>query len=77
MAMDKLRGQKPKNVFHRATKPVTTNLKKINIVRDEKSNRLGKSSVGIQKELKQLIFQQCHKNEPVSSGEATRLMAQL
>uniref|UniRef100_A0A8C9KW63 Ribosomal biogenesis factor-like n=1 Tax=Phocoena sinus TaxID=42100 RepID=A0A8C9KW63_PHOSS len=61
MAKNKLRGQKSRNVFHRASqktlrlkntaKPVTTNLKKINT--------------------------QCHKNEPVNGEEATRLMAQL
>ena len=60
MAKNKLRGQKSRNVFHIASqksfkvknkaKPVTTNSKKINIVKDEKSNRVEKS-VGIQKEL--------------------------
>lgn len=48
MAKNKLRGQKSRNVFHIASqrslkvknkaKPVTTNLKKINIVNDEKVN---------------------------------------
>uniref|UniRef100_A0A452UIB3 Ribosomal biogenesis factor n=1 Tax=Ursus maritimus TaxID=29073 RepID=A0A452UIB3_URSMA len=90
MAKNKLRGQKSRNVFHIATKPVTTNLKKINIVNDEKVNRVNKAFVDIQKELahfskglsleplqKQLIPQQCHENEPVNVDEATRLMAQL
>ncbi|XP_068830719.1 ribosomal biogenesis factor-like isoform X2 [Capricornis sumatraensis] len=46
MAKNKLRGQKSRNVFHIASqksfkvknkaKPVTTNLKKINIMNDEK-----------------------------------------
>ncbi|XP_023972658.1 ribosomal biogenesis factor-like [Physeter macrocephalus] len=100
MAKNKLRGQKSRNVFHRASqktlrlkntaKPVTTNLKKINIVNDEEVNRVETASVDIQKEpahffkglsleplQKQLIPQQCHKNEPVNGEEATRLMAQL
>ncbi|XP_027443059.1 ribosomal biogenesis factor-like isoform X1 [Zalophus californianus] len=98
MAKNKLRGQKSWNVFHIASqknfknkaKPVTTNLKKINIVNDEKVNRVNKTFVDIQKELahfskglsleplqKQLIPQQCHENEPVNVDEMTRLMAQL
>uniref|UniRef100_G3U824 Ribosomal biosis factor n=1 Tax=Loxodonta africana TaxID=9785 RepID=G3U824_LOXAF len=97
MAKNKLRGQKSRNVFHIASqknfksknkaKPVTTNLKKINIVNDEKVNRVNKAFVDIQKELahfskgltleplqKQLQHQE---NEPVNVDEATRLMAQL
>eukprot|EP00070_Physeter_catodon_P021070 XP_023982339.1 uncharacterized protein C8orf59 homolog [Physeter catodon] len=64
IAKDKLRGQKSRNVFHRASqksfkvknkaKPVTANLK-INI----------------------LVPQQCHENEPVNVDKATKLMAQL
>nr|XP_010586682.1 uncharacterized protein C8orf59 homolog [Loxodonta africana] len=100
MAKNKLRGQKSRNVFHIASqknfksknkaKPVTTNLKKINIVNDEKVNRVNKAFVDIQKELahfskgltleplqKQLILQQHQENEPVNVDEATRLMAQL
>ena len=59
MPMDKLRAEvqecipesQPKNFKVKNTaKPGTTNLKKINIVKDEKSNRVEKS-VGIQKEL--------------------------
>uniref|UniRef100_G1SID8 Ribosomal biogenesis factor n=1 Tax=Oryctolagus cuniculus TaxID=9986 RepID=G1SID8_RABIT len=48
MAKNKLRGQKSKNVFHIASqknfkaknkaKPVTTNLKKINIMNEDKSH---------------------------------------
>ncbi|XP_037360528.1 ribosomal biogenesis factor [Talpa occidentalis] len=100
MAKNKLRGPKSRNVFHIASqknfkaknkaKPVMTNLKKINIVNDEKVNRVNKAFVDIQKELlhfskglsleplqKQLTPQQCHENEPVNVDEATRLMAQL
>ncbi|XP_008253921.3 ribosomal biogenesis factor [Oryctolagus cuniculus] len=100
MAKNKLRGQKSKNVFHIASqknfkaknkaKPVTTNLKKINIVNEDKVNRVNKAFINIQKELanfsrglsleplqKELIPQQSHENEPVNVDEATRLMAQL
>uniref|UniRef100_A0A8D2BJ54 Ribosomal biogenesis factor n=1 Tax=Sus scrofa TaxID=9823 RepID=A0A8D2BJ54_PIG len=100
MAKNKLRGQKSRNVFHIASqkvfkvknkaKPVTTNLKKINIVNEEKVNRLNKAFLDIQKELahfskglsleplqKQLSPQQCPEKEPVNVDEATRLMAQL
>ena len=100
MAKNKLRGQKSRNVFHIASqksfkvknkaKPVTTNLKKINIMNDEKVNRVNKAFIDIQKELanfskglsleplqKQLMSQQCHENIPVNVDEATRLMAQL
>uniref|UniRef100_A0A8D2I3G5 Ribosomal biosis factor n=1 Tax=Urocitellus parryii TaxID=9999 RepID=A0A8D2I3G5_UROPR len=61
MGKNKLRGQKPRNVFHIASqknfkaknkaKPVTTSLKKINIVNNEKVNRVNKAFVNIQKEL--------------------------
>ncbi|XP_002714526.2 ribosomal biogenesis factor-like [Oryctolagus cuniculus] len=100
MAKNKLRGQKSKNVFHIASqknfkaknkaKPVTTNLKKINIVNEDKVNRVNKAFINIQKELanfsrglsleplqKELIPQKSHENEPVNVDEATRLMAQL
>uniref|UniRef100_A0A8C0WHA6 Ribosomal biogenesis factor n=1 Tax=Castor canadensis TaxID=51338 RepID=A0A8C0WHA6_CASCN len=97
MAKNKLRGQKSRNVFHIASqknfkaknkaKPVTTNLKKIKIVNDEKVNRMNKAFVNIQKELahfsKGLSLEplqkelQHHENEPVNVDEATRLMAQL
>ena len=100
MAKNKLRGQKSRNVFHIASqksfkvkikaKPVTTNLKKINVVNDEKVNRVNKAFIDIQKELanfskglsleplqKQLVPQQCHENVTVNVDEATRLMAQL
>ncbi|XP_014448208.1 uncharacterized protein C8orf59 homolog [Tupaia chinensis] len=100
MAKNKFRGQMSRNVFHIASqknfkaknkaKPVTTNLKKINIVNDEKVNRVNKAFVNIQKELahfsrglsleplqKDLVPQWHLENEPVNVDEATRLMAQL
>ncbi|XP_004615023.1 ribosomal biogenesis factor-like isoform X1 [Sorex araneus] len=100
MARSKLRGQKTRNVFHIATqkhlkakntaKSITTNLKKINIVNEEKVNRMNKAFVDIQKELarfskglsleplqKPLVPQQCHDNEPGNVDKATKLMAQL
>ncbi|XP_025209308.1 uncharacterized protein C8orf59 homolog [Theropithecus gelada] len=99
-AKNKLRGQKSKNVFHIANqknfkaknkaKPVTTNLLILNIMNDEKANRVNKAFVNVQKELahvskglsleplqKELIPQQCHESKPVNVGEATKLMAQL
>lgn len=99
MAKNKFRGQKSRNVFHIASqknfkaknkaKPVTTNLKKINIVNDEKVNRVNKAFVNIQKELAHFskglsleplqkeLSPQHHESEPVNVDEATRLMAQL
>lgn len=99
MAKNKRRGPKSRNVFHIANqknfkvkskaKPVTTNLKKINIVNDEKVNRVNKAFVDIQKELAHFskglsleplqkpLIHQCHENEAVNVDEATRLMAQL
>ncbi|KAM4822161.1 ribosomal biogenesis factor [Urocitellus parryii] len=99
MGKNKLRGQKPRNVFHIASqknfkaknkaKPVTTSLKKINIVNNEKVNRVNKAFVNIQKELAHFsrglsleplqkeLSPRHHENEPVNVDEATRLMAQL
>ncbi|XP_069424409.1 ribosomal biogenesis factor-like [Ovis canadensis] len=100
IAKNKLRGEKSRNVFHIASqksfkvknkvKPVTTNLKKINIVNDEKVNRVNKAFIDVQKELanfskglsldplqKQLLSQQCHEHVPVNVDEARRLMAHL
>ena len=61
MAKNKLRGQKSRNVFHIASqksfkvkikaKPVTTNLKKINVVNDEKVNRVNKAFVDKEKKV--------------------------
>ncbi|XP_077015210.1 ribosomal biogenesis factor-like isoform X1 [Tamandua tetradactyla] len=98
MAKNKLRGQKSRDVLHMVSqknfktknkvKPVTTNLK-INIVNNDKVNRVNKAFVDIQKELvhfskglslerlqKQLIYQQQHENK-VNVDKATRIMAQL
>lgn len=100
MGKNKLRGPKSRNVFHIASqknfkaknkaKPVTTNLKKINIMNDEKVNRVNKAFVNVQKELahfskgpsveplqKELIPQQRHESKPVNVDEATKLMALL
>ncbi|MBZ3888550.1 hypothetical protein SUZIE_198515 [Sciurus carolinensis] len=99
MAKNKLRGQKSRNVFHIASqknfkakneaKPITTNLKKINIVNDEKVSRVNKAFVNIQKELAHFLkglsleplqkelSSQHHEDEPVNVDEVTRLMAQL
>ncbi|KAM5281438.1 ribosomal biogenesis factor isoform 2-T2 [Ctenodactylus gundi] len=97
MAKNKFRGQKSRNVFHIASqknlkaknkaKPVTTNLKKINIVNEEKIQRMNRAFINIQKELahfskgltlepRQKELQQREK-EPVNVDEATQLMAQL
>ncbi|XP_008065813.1 uncharacterized protein C8orf59 homolog isoform X1 [Carlito syrichta] len=72
---------KPKN----KAKPVTTDLKKRNIINEEKVNRVNTELVNIQKELalfsnglslepqqKELIPQQCHESKPVNVDEATR-----
>ncbi|KAH0520727.1 hypothetical protein LTLLF_204880 [Microtus ochrogaster] len=97
MAKNKLKGQKSRNVFHivsqktfkakNKAKPVTTNLKKINIMNDEKVNRMNRAFVNIQKELASFLkslslkFVQKelkhHENESANVDEATRLMAQL
>ncbi|KAL4664733.1 hypothetical protein H8957_012850 [Semnopithecus entellus] len=100
MGKNKLRRPKSRNVFHIASqknfkaknkaKPVTTNLKKINIMNDEKVNRVNKAFVNVQKELahfskgpsveplqKELIPQQRHESKPVNVDEATKLMALL
>ncbi|XP_061458396.1 ribosomal biogenesis factor [Rhineura floridana] len=64
MGKNKAKGQKQINVFHVANKkiakakskakPVTTSLKKINIVNDEKVNMVNKIFTEVQKEVKQL-----------------------
>ncbi|XP_006880573.1 PREDICTED: uncharacterized protein C8orf59 homolog [Elephantulus edwardii] len=100
MAKNKRRGQKPRNVFHIASqktfkakskaKPVTTSLKKINIVNDDKVNRVNKAFTDIQKELvhfskglsleplhKQSVAHQLNEKGPVNVDEATQLMALL
>ncbi|XP_059132437.1 ribosomal biogenesis factor-like [Peromyscus eremicus] len=103
MAKNKLKGQKFRNVFYIArekalkaknkAKPlnpqplVTTNLKKINIMNDEKVNRINIAFVNTQKELanfsKSLSLESVQKelkpreNEPANVDEGIRLMAQL
>uniref|UniRef100_A0A8D2IPP2 Ribosomal biogenesis factor n=1 Tax=Varanus komodoensis TaxID=61221 RepID=A0A8D2IPP2_VARKO len=64
MGKNKAKSQMQKNVFHVANKrimkakskakPVTTSLKKINIVNDEKVNMVNKIFTEVQKEVKQL-----------------------
>ncbi|CAO2585272.1 Ribosomal biogenesis factor [Lemmus lemmus] len=86
MAKNKLEGQKSRNAKNKA-KSVTTNLKKINIMNDEKVNRMNGAFVDTQKELagfsKSLSLKSVqkelkhHGNEPANVDEATRLMAQL
>uniref|UniRef100_A0A4X2JRV1 Ribosomal biogenesis factor n=1 Tax=Vombatus ursinus TaxID=29139 RepID=A0A4X2JRV1_VOMUR len=90
----KLKGQKIKNVFHIASKnvknkfknkakPVTTNLKKINTVNEEKVRNVNKAFMDTQKELplfsKKLslkpvpkhLISQCSEGETISVDDAT------
>ncbi|XP_051825923.1 ribosomal biogenesis factor [Antechinus flavipes] len=93
MGKNKGKGQKIKDVFHIAkknlkaknkAKPVTTNLKKINIVNEEKVRTVNKAFIDIQKELahfsKRLSLEPdhlCSSSETITVDDATRLMAQL
>ncbi|XP_068944159.1 ribosomal biogenesis factor-like [Petaurus breviceps papuanus] len=98
MGKNKEKGQKIKNVFHIAgknlkaknkAKPVTTKLKKINIVKEEKVRTVNKTFKDIQKELAHFskrppleplpnhLISQCSEGQTVSVDEAIRLMAQL
>ncbi|CAI5779302.1 ribosomal biogenesis factor [Podarcis raffonei] len=99
MGKNKGKSQKPMNVFHvankkiakvkRKAKPVTTNLKKINIVNDEKVNMVNKVFTEVQKEVKQLSkaissdspksFQipKAMEGEPANVDTATDLLSQL
>ncbi|KAM9095786.1 ribosomal biogenesis factor [Sarcophilus harrisii] len=95
MGKNKGKGQKIKDVFHIAkknlkaknkAKPVTTNLKKINIVNEEKVRTANKAFIDIQKELahfsKRLSLEPlpdhlCSSGETITVDDATRLMAQL
>ncbi|XP_036608481.1 ribosomal biogenesis factor-like [Trichosurus vulpecula] len=95
MGKSKGKGQKNQNVFHIASKnlkaknkakPVTTNLKKINIVKEEKARTVNKAFIDIQKELahfskrlslEPLPNQLCSEGETISVEDAARLMAQL
>ncbi|XP_063526656.1 ribosomal biogenesis factor-like isoform X1 [Pongo pygmaeus] len=100
MAKNKFRRQKSRKVFCIASqksfkaknraKPITTNLRKTNIMNDEKVSRVNKAFVSVQEELphfskglslellqKELIPQQHHESKPVNVDEAIKLMAQL
>ncbi|CAM2106806.1 unnamed protein product [Caretta caretta] len=79
MGKNKAKGSKPKSVFHLANtkslkaknkaKPVTTSLKKINIVNDEKVRTVNKAFTEVQKEVKQLskgISSKSQKRQRVS-----------
>ncbi|XP_054985579.1 ribosomal biogenesis factor-like isoform X2 [Sorex araneus] len=67
MARSKLRGQKTRNVFHIATQK---HLKAKNTAKSITTN-LKKINI------KPLVPQQCHDNEPGNVDKATKLMAQL
>nr|XP_060631535.1 ribosomal biogenesis factor isoform X1 [Anolis sagrei ordinatus] len=99
MGKNKAKGQKQMNVFHVAnrkimkakskTKPVTTSLKKINIVNDEKVNTVNKVFTEVQKEVKQLSkaiasnsskrtqVPKTMEGEPANVEAAANLLSQL
>ncbi|XP_060099534.1 ribosomal biogenesis factor [Heteronotia binoei] len=99
MGKSKGKGQKQKNVFHVANKnitkakskakPVTTSLKKINIVNDEKVTMVNKIFTQVQKEVKQLskaassdppkrhLIQESPEREPPNVDAATNLLSHL
>ncbi|XP_016848313.1 ribosomal biogenesis factor isoform X1 [Anolis carolinensis] len=99
MGKNKAKGQKQMNVFHVAnrkitkvkskTKPVTTSLKKINIVNDEKVNTVNKVFAEVQKEVKQLSkaiasdsskrtqVPKAIEGEPANVEAAANLLSQL
>ncbi|XP_043829265.1 ribosomal biogenesis factor-like [Dromiciops gliroides] len=98
MRKNKGKGQKTKNVFHIASKnlkvknkanSVTTNLKKINIMNEEKCRTANKTLIDIEKELAHFskmlslepltdhLISQCSECETITVEDATRLMAQL
>lgn len=99
MGKNKAKGSKPKSVFHVANtrslkaknkaKPVTTSLKKINIVNDEKVRTVNKAFTEVQKEVKQLskgISSESQKRprvskhlegEPADVDAAASLLSQL
>ncbi|CAO2633018.1 Ribosomal biogenesis factor, partial [Lemmus lemmus] len=94
VAKNKLKCQKSRNVFHitshknskakNKAKRTTTHLKKINVMKDEKDNRMNRTFVNIQKELanflKSLSLKSMqkeprhHEREPANVGKATRLI---
>ncbi|XP_074843105.1 ribosomal biogenesis factor [Carettochelys insculpta] len=99
MAKHKAKGPKAKSVFHVAgakarkaknkARPVTTSLRKINIVNDEKVRMVNKAFTEVQKEVKQLskgISSQTLKRhqvskhlegEPANVDAAATLLSQL
>ncbi|XP_006113049.2 ribosomal biogenesis factor [Pelodiscus sinensis] len=99
MGKSKAKGPKAKSVFHVAktkslkarnkAKPVTTSLKKINIVNDEKVRMINKAFTEVQKEVKQLSksisskLEERHRVsthlevEPVNVDAAASLLSQL
>uniref|UniRef100_A0A8C6RFG2 Uncharacterized protein n=1 Tax=Nannospalax galili TaxID=1026970 RepID=A0A8C6RFG2_NANGA len=86
MAKNKSKGQKSRNVFHIASQKNFKAKIKINIMNDEKVNRVNRAFVNIQKELanfskslslKSVQKELHHENEPANVDGATRLMAQL
>ncbi|XP_077208122.1 ribosomal biogenesis factor [Paroedura picta] len=99
MAKNKTKGQKLKNVFHVANKnitkakskakPVTTSLKKINIVNNEKVNEVDKIFTEVQKEVKRLtkatssdppkklLIPKSPERETANVDTATNLLSQL
>lgn len=90
MAKKKLKCQKSKNVFHitshknskakNKAKPAITHLKKINVMKDEKVNRMNRTFVNIQKEFanfsKSLSLKSVrhHEREPANVCKAARLI---
>uniref|UniRef100_A0A8D0C456 Ribosomal biosis factor n=1 Tax=Salvator merianae TaxID=96440 RepID=A0A8D0C456_SALMN len=89
MGKSRTKGQKQTNVFHVAnkkitkvkskTKPVTTSLKKVNIMNDAKVSLINKVFTEVQKEVKQLskAIPKLPENEPVNVDAAANLMSQL
>ncbi|XP_038601137.1 ribosomal biogenesis factor isoform X2 [Tachyglossus aculeatus] len=99
MGKNKAKGSKSRNVFQVANKrnmkaknkakPVTTNLKKINIINEEKIKTINKTLAAIQEELTQLskgitpealqrhLSPKPPKGESADIEEAIRLMALL
>ncbi|XP_054838836.1 ribosomal biogenesis factor-like [Eublepharis macularius] len=99
MGKNKAKGQKQKNVCHvtnknitkakSKAKPVTTSLKKINIVNDEKVKMVNKIFTDVQKEVKQLskaissdppkrhLIPKLLEREPTNVDAAANLLSQL
>ncbi|XP_039201405.1 ribosomal biogenesis factor [Crotalus tigris] len=99
MGKNKVKGLKQANVFHIANKkilkakskgkPVATNLKKINIVNDEKVHKIDKVFTEIQKNVKQLSktvpsnsskklkIPMSQEDEPANVDAAANLLSQL